>query len=76
MKKLQTLWMREYSRGLLGHDVSHLLPNLLDLGRLRVCRLLELVLAPLCESNAEEPQLVAVGGRHIDGALDGRLPRG
>jgi hypothetical protein len=62
-----------YSRCLLGHDVSHLLPDLLDLGSLRVRRLLELVLAPLGERNAEEPQLVSIGGRHVDGALDGSL---
>ena len=61
------------ARGLLGHDVCHLLADLLDLRSLGVGGLLELVLAPLGEGDAEEAQLVPVGRVHVDAALDGGL---
>ncbi len=61
------------ARGLLGHDVCHLLADLLDLRSLGIGGLLELVLAPLGEGDAEEAQLVSIGRVNIDAALDGGL---
>mmetsp|Transcript_21947 Transcript_21947/g.47922 ORF Transcript_21947/g.47922 Transcript_21947/m.47922 type:complete len:268 (+) Transcript_21947:153-956(+) len=60
--------------GVSGHDVAHLLPDELLLGRVGVARLLELVLPLLGKADAEKAEDVAVGGLHVDMALDERLP--
>ena len=61
-------------RSLLGHNVGHLLADLLDLSSLSIGGLPQLVCPLLGEGNARHPQLVAVGGGDVDGALDGGLP--
>eukprot|EP00955_Chlamydomonas_euryale_P057993 356944-Chlamydomonas_euryale.AAC.2 len=61
-------------RRLAGHNLRHLLVDLLDLGRLRVARLLDLALTLLGECKAEHAQRVAVGGLDVHVGLDQRLP--
>jgi len=60
---------------LLGHDLGHLLSDLLDLLALGVGGLLDLVGALLLgESNNEHSKVVVVGGLSVNGALDHSLP--
>merc|ERR1740130_355704 len=61
-------------RDLFGHDVSHLLANGTDLGRLCVGSLADLEWALLGEANAEASQDISVNGLHINICLDQRLP--
>jgi len=58
----------------LGDDVDHLATDVLDLLRLRVRSLLDLVLPFLGESDAGEAQRVSVAGFHIDAGYDHGLP--
>jgi len=59
---------------LLRDDLHHFPPDVLDLLRLSVRGLLDLVLALLGESLAEEAQRVAVARLHVHAGLDHRLP--
>jgi len=58
----------------LGDDFHHLTTDVLDLLRLRVRSLLDLVLPFLGETDAEEAQCVCIAGFHIDAGFDHRLP--
>merc|ERR1711953_639237 len=60
--------------GLLAHDGDHALTDLLDLGALGVGELGDLVGSGLGETNAEEADLVAILGLHINVGLDESLP--
>jgi hypothetical protein len=62
------------SLGLTTHDLGHLAPDGLDLGRLSVGGLLDLVGGSLGETNREESESVSVGGVDIDVSLDQSLP--
>jgi len=59
---------------LLAHDGNHALADLLDLGALGVGELGDLVGSRLGETNAEETDLVAILGLHINVGLDESLP--
>jgi len=59
---------------LLGDDVHHLAADVLDLLRLGVRSLLDLILSLLSEANAEKSERVSVARFHIDTSLDHRLP--
>jgi len=52
------------------HQFDHLAAYCSHLGRLCICRLLDLVLSALCESDAEQAQQVAVSSLHIDVSFD------
>merc|ERR1719463_644811 len=56
------------------HHLHHLLPNLADLSRTSVASLLDLLLAPLCESDAEHPEDVSISRLHLAMRLDERMP--
>jgi len=60
--------------GLAGHDLDHLLPDLPDLRRAGVRRLLDLVGPPLGKGNGEKTEEVVVGGLDDDVGLNQRLP--
>ena len=60
--------------GLTSHDVGHLLADGADLGRPGVGGLLDLVGAPLGESNGEETEKVVVGGLDDNVGLNEGLP--
>lgn len=60
--------------GLALHDLEHLPPDLADLGRLGVRRLLDLVRAPLGEADGEDADEVAVGRLDVELGLDQGLP--
>jgi len=62
------------SLGLTTHDLGHLAPDGLDLGRLSVGGLLDLVGGSLGETNGEESESVSVGGVDINVSLDKGLP--
>lgn len=53
-----------------GHNLHHLLADLADLLVLGIGCFSDLVVAPLCEANAEQTQKVAIGGLHIDVGFD------
>ena len=57
-------------RRLAAHDLEHLLSDLPNLRRLRVCRLPNLVRATLGERDGEEPDEIAVSRLDIDVGLD------
>lgn len=59
---------------LTSHNLNHLGPNLLELGRLSVGGLLDLVGLTLGETNSEESENVAVGCLDVNVSLDERLP--
>ncbi len=61
-------------RGLAGHDVEHLLADLLDLRVLGICSLAEGVRALLGESDSEHAETEAIEGRHVNAGLDQGLP--
>lgn len=56
------------------HDIRHLLPNLPNLRRACVGRLLDMVGSSLCEGDAEEAEEVVVGSLDHDVGLDEGLP--
>ena len=59
---------------LTAHNVHHLLADNMDLSRLGIGGLLDLVLSSLGEANAEEAELVTVGGGAVNMGLDLGLP--
>merc|ERR1712168_1749540 len=59
---------------LFGDDLHHLTANVLDLLRLGIRSLLDLVLPFFGEANAEEAQSVTVARLHVHASLDHRLP--
>ena len=60
--------------GLTGHDLDHLLPDLPDLRRGGVGRLLDLVGSPLGEGTGEKSEEVVVGSLDDNVGLDQGLP--
>jgi len=59
---------------LLRDDLNHLTADVLDLLRLSVRGLLDLILSLLSESDAEETQSIAVARFHVHASFDHRLP--
>jgi len=59
---------------LLGDDLHHLTADVLDLLRLGIGSLLDLVLSLFGETDAEEAQRVTVARLHVHASLDHRLP--
>lgn len=55
---------------LTGHDFHHLLADLADLLVLGIGGFSDLVVAPLCETHAEQTQKVAISGLHIHMSFD------
>jgi hypothetical protein len=64
----------ELAVGLAGDDLRHLLADGADLGGLRVRGLADLVLALVGEGHAEHTKDEAIGGLHVNVALDQSLP--
>ena len=60
---------------LLRHDLEHLLADAPHLSSLGVAsRLRRLIRLLLREADAEDPEVVSVGGPHVDEGFDQRLP--
>lgn len=72
--KLGNQLLQLASLGFTTHNLNHLASDLLDLGRLSVGGLLDLVGGSLGETNGEESESVTVGGVDIDVSLDQSLP--
>jgi len=72
--KLGNQFLQLASLGLTTHDLGHLASDGLDLRRLGVSCLLDLVGGSLGETDREQSESVTVGGVDVDVSLDEGLP--
>ena len=73
-QELLNQFLQVAARRLTSHDVKHLLPDLPDLTRLRICRFLHLRWASFGKADGEEAEEIAISGFDVNMRFNEGLP--